>query len=266
MDTPEDVEFSLQSIILETHPEVTISNFPVESMAFDTTQENKENASATECSWPLVDTITKYEILYENVVCVVTDGALVYLCEYLVDLVEYFSTLEEATAALDYFQDISNDKSLFSAEVSTGAIDTPEEVAFSLQSIILETHPEVTISDYPLETMAFDTTQENKESPLSTEVSTSAMDTPKEVALSLESIILETHPEVTNSNYPVESTAFDITHKSKESASFPSEVLTSVVDSLEDSLSLKPVTLRINPEVNISSKLVTDVNKTKEVT
>ncbi|CAG2057325.1 unnamed protein product [Timema podura] len=442
MDTPEEVEFSLQSIILETHPEVTISNFPVESMAFDTTQENKEyaynsvlgggdlpkaetirsvwipevnksqedniknnvknqqvailcdettdrkgqcvfvillktlradskqslfvgavkvlqNASATECSRALVDTITKYEIPYENVVCVVTDGArymtkcvtslkvllcddflhiqcwdhklnlvqnywsvelpelnecvakakaaflntrkrkhnylaflnekyskgeksaklfpnpvltrwnswfcsVVYLCEYLVDLVEYFSTLEEVTAALKYFQDMSHDKSLFSAEVSTGAIDTPEEVAFSLQSIILETHPEVTISDNPLETMAFDTTQENKESPLSTEVSTSAMDTPKEVALSLESIILETHPEVTNSNYPVESTAFDITHKNKESASFPSEVLTSVVDSLEDSLSLKPVTLRINPEVNISSKLVTDVNKTKE--
>nr|CAD7445801.1 unnamed protein product [Timema bartmani] len=34
-----------------------------------------QNASATECSRALVDTITKYEIPYENVVCVVTDGA-----------------------------------------------------------------------------------------------------------------------------------------------------------------------------------------------
>nr|CAD7261499.1 unnamed protein product [Timema shepardi] len=33
-----------------------------------------QNASATECSLPLVDTITKYEIPYKNVVCVVTDG------------------------------------------------------------------------------------------------------------------------------------------------------------------------------------------------
>nr|CAD7195311.1 unnamed protein product [Timema douglasi] len=66
------------------------------------------NASATECLRALVDTITKYEIPYENVVCVVTD--VVYLCEYLVDLVEYLSTLEEVTAALKYFQDMSNDK------------------------------------------------------------------------------------------------------------------------------------------------------------
>nr|CAD7460499.1 unnamed protein product [Timema tahoe] len=35
---------------------------------------------------------------------------VVYLCEYLVDLVEYFSTLEEVTAALKYFQDMSHDK------------------------------------------------------------------------------------------------------------------------------------------------------------
>nr|CAD7431757.1 unnamed protein product [Timema monikensis] len=34
-----------------------------------------QNASATECLRALVDTITKYEIPYENVVCVVTDGA-----------------------------------------------------------------------------------------------------------------------------------------------------------------------------------------------
>nr|CAD7263758.1 unnamed protein product [Timema shepardi] len=66
------------------------------------------NASATECLRALVDTITKYEIPYENVFCVVTD--VVYVCEYLVDLVEYFSTLEEVTAALKYFQDMSNDK------------------------------------------------------------------------------------------------------------------------------------------------------------
>nr|CAD7606884.1 unnamed protein product [Timema genevievae] len=39
-----------------------------------------ENASATECSRALVDTITKYEILYENVVCVVTDDEM---CDFL---------------------------------------------------------------------------------------------------------------------------------------------------------------------------------------
>nr|CAD7430510.1 unnamed protein product [Timema monikensis] len=177
MDTPEDVAFSLQSIILETHLEVTKYNYPLESIAFDITHKTKESA--------------------------------------------------------------------FSAGVSPDAIDTPEEVAFSLQSIILETHPEVTIFDHPLETMAFDTTQENKETAFSAEVSPDAIDTPEEVAFSLQSIILETHPE---------------------STSFPAEVLTSVVDSLEDSLSLKPVTLKINPEVNISSKLVEkpDINKTKE--
>nr|CAD7194733.1 unnamed protein product [Timema douglasi] len=74
------------------------------------------NASATECLRALVDTITKYEIPYEIVVCVATDSSarymtkMVYLCEYLVDLVEYFSTLEKVTAALKYFQDMSNDK------------------------------------------------------------------------------------------------------------------------------------------------------------
>nr|CAD7462839.1 unnamed protein product [Timema tahoe] len=43
--------------------------------------------------------------VYELVEC-----RMVYLCEYLVDLVEYFSTLEEVTAALKYFQDMSHDK------------------------------------------------------------------------------------------------------------------------------------------------------------
>nr|CAD7401480.1 unnamed protein product [Timema poppensis] len=50
-------------------------------------------------------------VLYMN------QAAMVYLCEYLVDLVEYFSTLEEVTAALKYFQDMSNDK-----------VSTPEHV------------------------------------------------------------------------------------------------------------------------------------------
>nr|CAD7428283.1 unnamed protein product [Timema monikensis] len=36
-----------------------------------------QNASATECLRALVDTITKYEIPYENVVCVVTDGTTI---------------------------------------------------------------------------------------------------------------------------------------------------------------------------------------------
>nr|CAD7193965.1 unnamed protein product [Timema douglasi] len=37
------------------------------------------NASATECLRALVDTVTKYEIPYENVVCVVTDGGARYM-------------------------------------------------------------------------------------------------------------------------------------------------------------------------------------------
>nr|CAD7453350.1 unnamed protein product [Timema tahoe] len=43
--------------------------------AITSLSSGSNNASATECSRALVDTITKYEIPYENVVCVVTDGA-----------------------------------------------------------------------------------------------------------------------------------------------------------------------------------------------
>nr|CAD7445799.1 unnamed protein product [Timema bartmani] len=48
--------------------------------------------------------------------------SMVYLCEYLVDLVEYFSTLEEVTAALKYFQDMSHDKAQHSNIVTVREI------------------------------------------------------------------------------------------------------------------------------------------------
>nr|CAD7259308.1 unnamed protein product [Timema shepardi] len=58
---------------METSPTKTISLPNSPHPAPDS--QIDENASATECLRALVDIITKYEIPYENVVCVVTDGA-----------------------------------------------------------------------------------------------------------------------------------------------------------------------------------------------
>nr|CAD7198734.1 unnamed protein product [Timema douglasi] len=70
-------------------------------------------------------------VLYMN------QAAMVYLCEYLVDLVEYFSTLEEVTAALKYFQDMSNGKVQAATANSSELIELFQNSLKHLESGIL---------------------------------------------------------------------------------------------------------------------------------